>query len=254
MGEKSGKNVRRQHIKRVFMDNKRNIFIYALQKTIPVMVGYLFLGMAYGISMLEKYSGTGSRKPYLIFGLTDETFSVICAEKVPEHMDRGKLHMLITLFDQCYWVLGTLLGCAAGRLVTFNSTGLDFALTALAAGTILTRFLPFLLFPTAEKTPPFVTWLGEKLPYASMGQHGPAGRLLLKRYFDHHRFPRHPGMCRRGPHSNPAGVEKKCAVEHRRGDGLLYAAGSVRIFMICLVPLSFPANLFHCRRKCRENF
>lgn len=169
MGEKSGKNVRRQHIKRVFMDNKRNIFIYALQKTIPVMVGYLFLGMAYGISMLEKYSGTGSRKPYLIFGLTDETFSVICAEKVPEHMDRGKLYMLITLFDQCYWVLGTLLGCAAGRLVTFNSTGLDFALTALAAGTILTRFLPFLLFPTAEKTPPFVTWLGEKLPYASMG-------------------------------------------------------------------------------------
>ena len=78
------------------MDNKRNIFIYALQKTIPVMVGYLFLGMAYGISMLEKYSGTGSRKPYLIFGLTDETFSVICAEKVPEHMDRGKLYMLIT--------------------------------------------------------------------------------------------------------------------------------------------------------------
>ena len=68
-------------------------------------------------------------------------------------MDRGKLHMLITLFDQCYWVLGTLLGCAAGRLVTFNSTGLDFALTALAAGTILTRFLPFLLFPTAESFP-----------------------------------------------------------------------------------------------------
>lgn len=167
---------------------KKNIYSYAFQKTIPVMVGYLFLGAAYGIlmqtggygigwalamsvfvyagslqyasipmlaasvhplyaflmalminarhlfygiSMLGKYNGMGKRKPYLIFGLTDETFSVVCDEKVPEEMSAGKLYFLITLFDQCYWVLGTLLGCIAGGFITFNSTGLDFALTAL---------------------------------------------------------------------------------------------------------------------------
>lgn len=169
-------------------DSKRNIYTYAFEKSFPVMVGYLFLGAAYGIlmqtqgygmgwplamsvlvyagslqyaslpmlaskvsplyaflmalminarhlfygiSMLKKYNGMGKRKPYLIFGLTDETFSVICNEKAPEHMDEGKLYFLITLLDQSYWVLGTLLGYGAGRFFPFDSTGLDFALTAL---------------------------------------------------------------------------------------------------------------------------
>lgn len=170
------------------MKGKRNIYAYAFEKTFPVMVGYLFLGAAYGIlmqtggygigwamamsvfvyagslqyasipmlaasvhplyaflmalminarhlfygiSMLGKYHDTGARKPYLIFSLTDETFSVVCDEHVPEYMNSGKLYFLISLFDQCYWVLGTLIGCLIGSVITFNSAGLDFALTAL---------------------------------------------------------------------------------------------------------------------------
>lgn len=101
--------------------------LYAFLMAIMINARHLF----YGISMLGKYSGMGKRKPYLIFGLTDETFSIVCDEKVPEYMSAGKLYLLITLFDQCYWVLGTLLGSVAGRFLPFNSAGLDFALTAL---------------------------------------------------------------------------------------------------------------------------
>ncbi|GAA6437238.1 AzlC family ABC transporter permease [[Clostridium] symbiosum] len=84
-----------------------------------------------GISMLGKYQNMGKSKPYLIFGLTDETFSVVCNEKVPEGMPEEKTYLLLTFLDQCYWVLGTLIGAAAGSVITFNTEGLDFALTAL---------------------------------------------------------------------------------------------------------------------------
>ena len=81
--------------------------------------------------MLGKYQNMGKSKPYLIFGLTDETFSVVCNEKVPEGMPEEKTYLLLTFLDQCYWVLGTLIGAAAGSVITFNTEGLDFALTAL---------------------------------------------------------------------------------------------------------------------------
>ena len=161
---------------------------YAFLKTVPVMVGYLFLGAAYGIlmkvngfglvwtvavslfvyagslqyagvsllaaavhplyalamslminarhlfyglSVLDKYRNIKGCKPYLIFALTDETFSVICNEEPPEGMDKASVYFWISFLDQIYWVAGSVLGCLAGSILTFNTEGLDFALTAL---------------------------------------------------------------------------------------------------------------------------
>lgn len=101
--------------------------IAALLLTLMVNARHLF----YGISMLEKYNGTGKMKPYLIFGMTDETFSIICSTEPPEGINRNWFMFFITLLDQSYWVIGTALGELLGYLVSFNTKGLDFALTAL---------------------------------------------------------------------------------------------------------------------------
>ncbi len=85
----------------------------------------------YGVSMLEKYRDAGRAKPYLIFALTDETYSLVCSPKLPQGMDEKNYDLLVSLFDQCYWVLGTLLGGLIGSAITFNTTGIDFSMTAL---------------------------------------------------------------------------------------------------------------------------
>ena len=86
----------------------------------------------YGISMLDRYRGTGKRKPYLIFALTDETYSLVCTDSLPvEEGRRTDYYFLVSLLDQSYWVLGSVIGAVIGSLITFNSEGIDFALTAL---------------------------------------------------------------------------------------------------------------------------
>lgn len=161
---------------------------YAFPKTVPVMVGYVFLGAAYGIlmkvngfgilwvlamsifvyagslqyvgvtllaamvhplyaffmglminarhlfygiSMLGKYHDLKRFKTYLIFALTDETFSVLCNEKVPRALNKEWVYLWISLLNQGYWVIGSVAGSILGSLVTFDTKGLDFALTAL---------------------------------------------------------------------------------------------------------------------------
>ena len=160
---------------------------FAFYKTIPVLLGYLFLGLAFGLLLQEAgYSfwwallssgivyagsiqfvlveflsgGTGLltvavmtlmlnsrhafvglsfvekfRKmmtyPYMIFSLTDETYSLLCSLKVPEGIDEKKAMFLIALFDQLYWVAGSVLGAALGQVLPFDMTGIDFAMTAL---------------------------------------------------------------------------------------------------------------------------
>lgn len=161
---------------------------YAFPRTIPVMVGYLFLGAAYGIlmnvngfgiwwalaisvfvyagslqylgitfltamvspvyaffmslmlnarhlfygiSMLDQYREAGKLKPYLVFALTDETFSIVCHEEPPKSISKYHVCFWISLLDQCYWAAGTVIGALLGNLFTFDTTGLDFALTAL---------------------------------------------------------------------------------------------------------------------------
>lgn len=85
----------------------------------------------YGISMLERFRGTGWMKPYLIFGMCDESFSINCAAEPPPGVDRGWFMFFVTLLDQLYWVVGSLLGNLFGALITFNTEGLDFVMTAM---------------------------------------------------------------------------------------------------------------------------
>jgi 4-azaleucine resistance transporter AzlC len=86
----------------------------------------------YGISMLEKYRKLGFRKPYLIFTLTDETYSLVCSDhpEIPED-SLPDYYFLVSLFDHMYWVAGSVLGALVGSVITFNTEGIDFALTAL---------------------------------------------------------------------------------------------------------------------------
>lgn len=96
--------------------------------TLMVNARHLF----YGISMVDKYKEAGIEKPYLIFGLTDETYALVCDGK--DELDRKskrKYFFFVTLFDQIYWVTGSMLGALIGSVLKFDTTGIDFALTAL---------------------------------------------------------------------------------------------------------------------------
>lgn len=168
--------------------DKREYIGFAFRQSVPVMLGYIFLGIAfglllqdagysfwwaffisvivyagsmqfvlvslltggaglvytaamtlfingrhifYGLSFVEKYKKMGMAYPYMVFSLTDETYSVLCRTKVPERMDEDKVFFWISFLDQSYWVLGSVLGALAGSRIPFDSTGIDFSMTAL---------------------------------------------------------------------------------------------------------------------------
>lgn len=170
------------------LTSKKEYIGFAWKQTIPVMLGYIFLGIAfglllenagysfmwallssvviyagsmqfvlvslltggaglvqtalmtlfingrhifYGLSFVEKYKKMGKAYPYMVFSLTDETYSVLCGTKIPAGMEESKVFFWISLFDQCYWVLGSVIGALAGSYITFDSTGIDFSMTAL---------------------------------------------------------------------------------------------------------------------------
>lgn len=85
----------------------------------------------YGISMVDAYKGSGRKKPYMIFALTDETYSLVSQTQVPSGVSRHRYCFLASLFNHIYWVTGTILGSLAGSLIPINYEGVDFALTAL---------------------------------------------------------------------------------------------------------------------------
>ena len=96
--------------------------------TLMVNARHLF----YGISMVERYQNTGKKKPYLIFALTDETYSLVCSEESVRGIKEPKeYYFLVSLFNQSYWVLGSIVGYLLGNVIPFNVEGIDFALTAL---------------------------------------------------------------------------------------------------------------------------
>ena len=101
--------------------------IYALLMTLMVNARHLF----YGISMLDKYKDAGKLKPYLIFGLCDETFSVVHSAQPPEGVDPNWFNFFVTLLNYTYWTLASAIGGLLGSVVSFNTKGLDFVLTAL---------------------------------------------------------------------------------------------------------------------------
>lgn len=85
----------------------------------------------YGISMLDKFKGLGWKKPYLIFGMCDETFSINYTADIPEDVDRGWFYLFVTLLNQIYWVSGAAIGGILGDLIAFNTEGVDFVMTAM---------------------------------------------------------------------------------------------------------------------------
>ena len=87
--------------------------------------------MFYGISMLEKYRRAGKWAPYLIFSLTDETFSVNVAAKVPQGVDETAFYAATSALDHAYWVGATLLGAVLGGVLTLEVKGIEFVMTAL---------------------------------------------------------------------------------------------------------------------------
>ena len=99
----------------------------ALAVTLMVNARHLF----YGISMLDKYRGTGMKKPYLIFGMCDESFSINFTADIPEGVDHGWFMFFVTLLNQFYWFFGATLGGIAGNFINFNTKGLDFVMTSM---------------------------------------------------------------------------------------------------------------------------
>ena len=96
--------------------------------TLMVNARHLF----YGISMIDRYKNVGKKKPYLIFALTDETYSLVCSEESVKGIKEPKeYYFLVSLFNQSYWVIGSVIGSLLGNIIPFNVDGIDFALTAL---------------------------------------------------------------------------------------------------------------------------
>ena len=99
----------------------------AAAATVMVNARHLF----YSISMIGRYRETGRYKPYLIFALTDETYSLLCNGKAPEGTDPNLYCFLVSLFNHSYWVLGSVAGSLAGGILPFSSKGIEFSMTAL---------------------------------------------------------------------------------------------------------------------------
>ena len=96
--------------------------------TLTVNIRHLF----YGVSMLDKYKNAGSAKPYLIFALTDETYSLVCGElpHIPQE-EKPRYQLLVSVLNHIYWITGSVVGAVAGGILQCNSKGIDIALTAL---------------------------------------------------------------------------------------------------------------------------
>ena len=98
-------------------------FLTIALTTLAVNARHLF----YGISVIERYKNSGAKKPYLIFALTDETYSLVCNSKENDK----NYYFFVSLLNQCYWVTGSVIGSLIGSSLTFNTKGIDFSLTAL---------------------------------------------------------------------------------------------------------------------------
>lgn len=105
--------------------------------TLMVNARHLF----YGISMIDKYKNSGLKKPYMIFALTDETYSLACSVKYENEKERHCYCFFVSLFNQCYWVTGSLLGSVIGSAIPFDTTGIEFSMTALFVTVFVEQWL-----------------------------------------------------------------------------------------------------------------
>ena len=165
----------------------------------------------HGISMLDKYQNVGWKKFYLIYGMCDETFSVNCTTEVLEGVDKGWFMFFVTLLNQIYWVGGA----TAGALL----------------GTMVTRFLPFLIFPEGKEPPEFIQYLGKVLPYAATTPSA-AGTHLLSERCTGKRNIWNTGIFGDCIYRTPSQMEKEHIAQYRRWNCILYAAGAVCILQV----------------------
>lgn len=111
--------------------------VQAITVTLLLGARHLF----YGISMLDKYKGTGKKKLYLIFAMCDESFSINCTAKIPDGVDKGWYMFFVSLLNQFYWVAASALGGLFGSLLNISTEGLDFVMTAMFVVIFLNQIL-----------------------------------------------------------------------------------------------------------------
>ena len=109
----------------------------AILTTVIVNARHLF----YSVSMIDAYRDAGKYKPYLVFALTDETYSLLCDGKAPEGTDANLYRFLVSLFNQGYWVTGSVLGNLLGAVLPFSTAGIEFSMTALFAASFTEQWL-----------------------------------------------------------------------------------------------------------------
>ena len=86
----------------------------------------------YGLSLLDKYKNLGKKKPYCIFAVTDETYSIVMMDNIKDNsVDIKQYYFFLSILDHMYWIIGSMLGGLLGLLIPFDTTGIDFAMTAL---------------------------------------------------------------------------------------------------------------------------
>ena len=105
--------------------------------TIMVNARHLF----YSISMIDTYKDAGQFKPYMIFALTDETYSLLCDGTTPDGAEPNLYRFFVSLFNQCYWVSGSVLGSLLGTVLPFPTTGIEFSMTALFVAAFTEQWL-----------------------------------------------------------------------------------------------------------------
>lgn len=111
--------------------------LQTLIMTLMLQARHLF----YGIAMLERFKGLGWKRFYLIFGMCDESFSINYTAQIPNGVDRGWFMFFVTLLNQLYWVSAATVGGLLGSLITFNTQGLDFVMTAMFVVIFLDQWL-----------------------------------------------------------------------------------------------------------------
>ena len=122
----------------IYMNVSGFSFLYPMLMSITIFAGSMefitanmLLGSFYGISMLDRFRGTGLKKLYLIFGMCDETFSINYTAQIPPDVDRGWFMFFVTLLNHFYWFSGSTLGGIFGSFIHFDTEGLDFVMTAM---------------------------------------------------------------------------------------------------------------------------
>ena len=105
--------------------------------TVMVNARHLF----YSISMIEQYKKAGRYKPYMIFALTDETYSLLCDGQVPDGVEADRYRFWVSLFNHSYWIAGSVIGSLAGSILPFSTAGIEFSMTALFAASFTEQWL-----------------------------------------------------------------------------------------------------------------